>query len=75
MKRIIILIGIGVALISCKKTYTCDCNATLVEETMNEKHTIKNTSMKDATTECQNIEYNIDQEYRLNGGSYICDLR
>lgn len=75
MKKVIIIIGISVVLISCKKTFTCDCNATLVENTTNEKHTIKNATKKSATTECQNIEYNIDQEYRLNGGSYICDLR
>lgn len=74
MKKIGILISV-IVLVSCKKTYTCDCNATLSETTLNQKHTIKNATKRNATIECQNIEYNKDQEYRLQGGSYICDLR
>ncbi|MFN5416491.1 MAG: hypothetical protein ACK5B9_05500 [Flavobacteriia bacterium] len=76
MKKNVYFITLGcMLLISCKKTFTCDCNATLSEGTINYKHTIKNETEKNATVECQNIEYNTDQEYRLKGGSYICDLR
>ncbi|MBI2258049.1 MAG: hypothetical protein HYU67_04020 [Flavobacteriia bacterium] len=71
------LITFGLILFcSCKKTYTCDCNATLPDEQrINYKHTIKNSSKKNAETECYNIEYNEEQEVQRNGGSYICDLR
>ena len=75
MKKIFILSLSSFLFFSCKKTFTCDCNVTLPESSTNAKHTINNARKKNAIIECQNIEYNFDQEYRLKGGSYICDLR
>jgi hypothetical protein len=78
MKKTIFMLSVAGAfvLVSCKKTSTCDCRATLKDaETVNYKHTIKQSTKKGALTECQNIEYNQDQEFRKNGGSYICNLR
>ncbi|MBI2258048.1 MAG: hypothetical protein HYU67_04015 [Flavobacteriia bacterium] len=77
MKKTIYLLCIcGLTLVSCKKTLTCDCNVTIPNTpTENFKHTIKGCTKKTAQKECENIEYNQDQIYRNQGGSYICDLR
>lgn len=62
MKKILIIIGVGLMLASCRKDYACDCKAGDLTHTS----TIKNKTLKEATDECNREGNFLGIEYKCN---------
>lgn len=71
MKKVIAFAAVAmIALASCKKDYTCDCEITMNGETTDMSIPIKDAKKKDAQDACDAAETTY-----ANGGSASCELK
>jgi hypothetical protein len=75
MKKVLLIGGLAiVALSSCKKTRSCECNTTISGMSVKSAYTVEGTK-NDAKTACGTYETQLNGIYSISGGSATCELK
>ena len=75
MKKLLLIGSLAiVALSSCKKTRSCECNSTVGGMSVKSAYLTEGTK-SDAKTACSAYETTFNGVYSLSGGSMTCELK
>jgi len=75
MKKLLLIGSLAiVALSSCKKTRSCECETTFMGSNIKTAYPIEGTK-SDAKTTCSTYETNLGSVYSMSGGSATCELK
>ncbi len=75
MKKVLLIGSLAmVALSSCKKTRSCECNSTISGMSLKTAYLTEGTK-SDAKTACSAYETTLNGTYSLSGGSSTCELK